>query len=462
MKNIPASLRPDSSPRKGSNRGGEDELTRHPSAGGKRGMMSSYGVLIALCLLLIVACLLPAIKVCLQSIALLLECNGTRPPRVLQPVLDTNLITEQVTIPAADGQTINATLYTPTSHLNAPGLVIVHGLDAGGMRSLLAYGQVEASTGLRVLIPDIAPLKSYSVGNVNLSDVNIIGASTQWLAHRTGRPVSLMGISFGGGLALVAAARKENAPNVKLVFDVGGYDDLSRVANFYVNGTDEGPKGENTKVRPNRWASYFLEYTDLVMLGTPEDIAALQPILKDRIINAAHHPRHEKEIISGLVAKLTPEEARKLNAILSDNKLDFAEIFQKTKPQLEEVSPHGNLEGLTAPVYILHGMYDDVIPSEEALWLEKDLPAGRLKMVLVTPLVSHVALKGSSVTWKDKWSLLYFMYKVHYAELEPYAASTHGREVAYTAIGSMAALMLCILVVLGYVLLGRTRMLEVK
>jgi pimeloyl-ACP methyl ester carboxylesterase len=371
---------------------------------------------VAAILIVVLAVLAPAAKVYLQAVAILLESNGDSLPRVLSSVLDKNILEKSVTIPSPDGP-IKGILYTPAGSPNAPGMVIVSGLDPGGIAGLSGYARLEASTGLRVLTPDIPQLDTYSVNGLDNSAVQRIGESARWLAARTGHAVGLMGISFSGGLVLTTAARPKYAPSVKMVFDVGGYDDLSRVVNFYMTGIDRGPNGENTRVQPSFWVQDFLQYTDLMVLGSQQDITALGPILKARIFDQQHHPKGEDKVIAEMIDKLSPEEGRKLTALLDEknNRLEFSRLIERSRQQMQDVSPHGHLSGITADVYILHGLMDDVIPSEEALWLQRDLPPGRLKKMLISPLISHVNIKGHSVTWKDKWALVYFMYRVHRA-----------------------------------------------
>lgn len=418
-----------------------------------RGRRIRPGIVVAICVALALALVVPTIVIYMRAMAVLVESNGSRVPWMLQPVLDNQVTAERVTIPVSGGGSIAGMLYTPVKNPNAAGLVIVPGLDPGGMDSLRTFGRLEASTGLRVLTPDIPPLKTYSVGNINMSDVTMMGESCRWLAHRTGRPVSLMGISFAGGLALVTAGEPQYASSIRLVLDVGGYDDLSRVVQFYVTGTDRGPDGENAAVHPSRWVQYFLEYTNLSILGTPTDIAALQPILKERILEAEHHPKGEEAKIAARIGALNPVEAGKLAEILDERneKQEFLELENERQPLLRQVSPHGNMENLTASVYILHGLYDDVIPSEEALWLQKDLPPGRLQLALISPLISHVNIQGKSVGWKDKWRLVFFMYRVQNAMLAPYAGSMYWEFAVYLAQVLAALLVLGLLVILGFV-----------
>ena len=78
-----------------------------------------------------------------------------------------------------------------------------------------------------------------------------------------------------------------------------------------------------------------------------------------------------------------------------------------SKAELAALSPRGHLQQIAAPVYLLHGAGDTVIPPSESEWAAQELGA-REHAALVTPLLSHV-----SVTDKpglgDQLALLRFM-----------------------------------------------------
>src|SRR6266498_3246369 len=69
-----------------------------------------------------------------------------------------------------------------------------------------------------------------------------------WLALESGlalnRPVGLMGISFSGGLSIVAAGRPSLAGHVAYVFAFGGHDDLPRVLRYLCTGSEPYPAHE--------------------------------------------------------------------------------------------------------------------------------------------------------------------------------------------------------------------------
>jgi pimeloyl-ACP methyl ester carboxylesterase len=84
------------------------------------------------------------------------------------------------------------------------------------------------------------------------------------------------------------------------------------------------------------------------------------------------------------------------------------EVIDAHEAQLLAISPEGKLASLRAPVFLLHGATDDIIPSTETLWLEKDIPRADLREVLITPAFSHVDPEKSSV-WTDELRLVEFL-----------------------------------------------------
>jgi pimeloyl-ACP methyl ester carboxylesterase len=72
------------------------------------------------------------------------------------------------------------------------------------------------------------------------------------------------------------------------------------------------------------------------------------------------------------------------------------------------VSPAGHLSTLEAPVFLLHGAADNVIPASETAWLAAEVPPSLLRAVVVTPAVKHVEIQGEP-TYEQQWELVRFM-----------------------------------------------------
>ena len=138
------------------------------------------------------------------------------------------------------------------------------------------FASWKAASGIRVLTPDMPELRAYRIKS---SSIDIMGESARWFAQQTGHPVTLMGVSFAGGMALMAAARPAYASSVKTVLVVGGYDDLARLAHFYVTGNEPRPDGTIETAQPNHFGAPLLEYMALAYLVPAGDRAAIEPVL---------------------------------------------------------------------------------------------------------------------------------------------------------------------------------------
>jgi pimeloyl-ACP methyl ester carboxylesterase len=75
---------------------------------------------------------------------------------------------------------------------------------------------------------------------------------------------------------------------------------------------------------------------------------------------------------------------------------------------MKAVSPEGKLSNLHVPVFVLHGATDDIIPSTESLWLQREIPPKYLRDVLITPAFSHVDPQKSP-KWSDELRLVNFL-----------------------------------------------------
>lgn len=347
----------------------------------------------------------PTVRAYLQAGAILKQLHGDPVPRLLRSVSDHPLAAQTVAIPSPAG-TVSARLYLPKDRPDAPGLVLVPGIQYLGMDEprLMAFAHSMAACGLRVLTPELPDSRDY---RIEPSDVDAVGASIAWLRHRTGHRVGLMGLSFSGSLALMAAAQPPYSADVSFVFTVGAYDDLYRLATFYVTGADPLPNDDIERVTPNNYGPWILEYQHLEDFVPPANVPAIRRALRARL-------ESNREAERRAVAKLTPIErgqyARLLN--IPGQVAALAESNKKHAGEMAAISPHGHLSGLRAPVYLLHGRGDDLIPFAESKWLAKDLPPGTLQDLLVSPLIAHVTPNQKKGGLWDRWRLLHLLAQV--------------------------------------------------
>jgi dienelactone hydrolase len=304
--------------------------------------------------------------------------------------------------------TARARLYEPAGE-RARGLVIVHGVHHLGMDEprLVRFARSIASTGIVVMTPDVRELADYTVDG---ESIGTIGASTVALRNRlVGHPaVGLMGLSFAGGLGLLAAADPRFASDIAYVVSVGGHDDLARVSRFFATGRIEEANGGVLELKPHDYGPLVLVYARAGDFFPPEDAAIARQALRLWLWESRDAARRGEE-------GLTAASKTKLD-LLFDGKIEtiapeLLRDIDARGPGMRAVSPHDRLGGVHVPVFLLHGASDNVIPSTEALWLARDLPTDTPRTLLVSHLIGHVEVEGKPPL-RERWAAVHFMASV--------------------------------------------------
>lgn len=352
----------------------------------------------------------PFTRAHLQAIAILQLVSGQKAPSILGKLVIEPVRTEDVSF-ATEAGVVRGRLYLPERHRDAPGLVILHGVHHLGIDEprLVGFARAMASCGLRVLTPELPGIKDY---HVDLGSARVIGASARWFAKQTGAPVGALGLSFSGGLALVAAGDPAYAKDFKFVVAVGSQDEMMHVANFYLTGQEVRPDGTTERLAPHEYGPLVLEYEHLEDFVSTEDEEAIRPVLRDHLYEDS---RGEKlaEAKLNLRQKLEATQLMNSSSMVTMAKLAASEV--KHAREMEELSPHDLLPTMSTPVYLLHGQADNIIPAAETLWMAKELPRTTLQEVLVSPVLSHLDLDEAKPRVEDQWRLVHFFALVMHA-----------------------------------------------
>lgn len=348
----------------------------------------------------------PFVKDHLQAIAVLREVASQPVPWAARaftvPVTTQDL---HFTIEAPGGeQTVRARLYTPQNRQNAPAMVIFHGVHHLGIDEprLVGFASAMASCGIRVLTPELPDIKDY---HVSQDSVRTIGESARWFARQTGGPVGVMGLSFSGGLALVAAADPLYHPDFKFVFAVGSQDSMARVSNYYWTNSDVRPDGTTEVLPAHEYGPLVLEYEYLEDFLPKQDLGPVRAVLRAHL----YEDRKAEAQASLALNETQKREALELmDATSPATRARIAAVIAKHASESAGLSPHGRLKHLNTPVYLLHGEADNIIPSPETLWMASELRQEDLKAVLVSPVLSHLNLDGPKPGAMDNWRLVHF------------------------------------------------------
>jgi len=360
----------------------------------------------------------PFIRAHMQSITVL-DLVANKPlPWLLHSTVTEPITTQDFTLPTSNGP-IRARLYIPQSHPNAPAIIVLHGVHHLGIDEprLIAFASAMSSCGLRVLTPELPDIKDYHVG---ANSIATIGDSAKWMALRNNdKPVGVMGLSFSGGLALLAAADPQWHNAIQFVVAIGSQDEMARVATFYRTGEDPLPTGDPERLIPHEYGALVLEYEhleDFVPVDHPEALAPIRAVLRA-------HLYEDWPGEKAALAALTPDQLALAHQLIdTTSPITRAQLAHAETLHIEDmagVSPHGHLKQLTTPVYLLHGAGDNIIPSAETEWMASELPAASLQAELISPVLSHINLDGANPTAMDQWRL------VHFFALILHAAEAH-------------------------------------
>jgi pimeloyl-ACP methyl ester carboxylesterase len=340
----------------------------------------------------------------LRSYAFLIQFLDPRASGLLVRFEEHGVDTKEVTLSTAQGP-VRARLYVPRGVAHPPGMVLVHGIHHLGIDEprLMNFARAAASDGFSVLTPEIAALADYHVDGASIST---IGESTAWLQQRLGTgPVTVVGVSFAGGLSLLAACDPRYAPHILTLVLMGAYDSLARVARFLATSQAEFPDGHMEPYTAHDYGAAVFVYSHLDQFFPASDLVVAHDALRDWLWERPSDAQ-------ALFPRLVPA-SRATMEILLTRQIDrlrpkLLEAIQEDDSQLSAISPEGKLAALHAPVFLLHGSTDDIIPSTESLWLEKEIPKRYLRAALITPAFSHVDPDKHAV-WTDQLRLVEFL-----------------------------------------------------
>ncbi|GHG73363.1 hypothetical protein [Comamonas sp. JC664] len=308
---------------------------------------------------------------------------------------------------------VRARLYRPQTQRGPP-VVLTSGVHADGIDEprLVKLAEDLAQGGQVVLTPEPADLLRYEI-TPRLPD--IIEDAAAWTAAQPALApegkVALYGISFSGGLSVVAAGRPALKERVAATLSFGGHGDLPRVLTFLCSG--ELPDGGH--LAPHDYGVVIILLNVAEKLVPPEQVEPLRAGIRT-FLRASH-----QAMVDRALAEQTFAEARELQATLPEpaatlmgyvNTRDVAKLGPRLLPFVKAFAADPALSPErspppSAPVFLLHGEGDTVIPAMESQRLAQALRPHTQVHALATPLITHAEMDGPQA-WMDVGRLVRF------------------------------------------------------
>ena len=314
----------------------------------------------------------------------------------------TGVTEERLTIPWRDG-TLPARRYLPASgHRRV--FLLTPGVHASGVEEprLVGFARELASMGHAVVTIGPPDLARYSI---NTRATDAIEDAARWLGQQRDLApdghIGLMGISFAGGLSIVAAGRPSIRDTVSFVVSLGGHADLPRTLRYLCTGDEPGSPHQ-----PPHDYGVVIILLGVVDRVVPEDQVAglregvltfLEASRLDLIDKAKSLAEFEHAKVLG--ASL-PEPARTVMGYV--NARDVAHLGPLLLPHVQAMGGDPALSPALSPppsarVFLLHGTGDNVIPAAESIQLARTLTERRVPVeLLVTPLITHAEVDQMS------------------------------------------------------------------
>ena len=352
-----------------------------------------------------------AVRPYVRATSLIVRTAGLERQHPTLAALQTDAVAERNdSVPSRFGP-LRARLYTPKTHTDGA-LLLTPGVNALGINEprLVAFARHLAASGFVVLTPELPDLSRYQI---TPRSTDMIEDAALWFSNRTdltrGHRPGLVGISFAGGLSIVAAGRPGLRGRIGFVFSFGGHANFQRVVRYLCSGTvPPAPGLDNAPpVPPPHDYGVAIVALDSVERIVPAD--QVEPLRRGILtfLHASHlalfdQKKAGEEFTQARVQEQAlPEPARTFLHLV--NERDVKDLGPRLLPQLASLGDDPALSpdqspAPDAPVFLLHGAEDNVVPARETLILARHLRPHTTTSVLVTPLISHAEVDRPATT----------------------------------------------------------------
>ena len=318
------------------------------------------------------------------------------------------------------GGDVPAQFYRPDGRISRSALLIpgIHSMGINEPR-LTALARDLAGSGVMVMTLALPDLQHYQL---TTQSTDVIEDAVGWMTSRVDLApdghIGLIGISFAGGMSVVAAGRPSIRDKLAYVVSFGGHSDLPRVLHYLATGEQKQLPGVRA-VPPHDYGVAVLLYQFADQGIVPADqvaplrkgietfLYASQLTLVDmNRANAGFEQARE-------FAKTLPEPARAYMTYVNDRNvkklgpalLPYLKVTGVDSPTLSaERSPSVP----AAPVFLLHGSEDSVIPTSESVLLADYLRSRGVEVhLLISELITHAEFDRAAAA-ADTWRLISF------------------------------------------------------
>jgi dienelactone hydrolase len=323
------------------------------------------------------------------------------------------------TVPTRHGD-VAAQFYRPDDGFSRT-VLLVPGIHSMGIDEprLTALARDLAGSGVMVMTLALPDLQRYQI---TPRSTDVIEDAVTWIATRPdlapdGR-VGIAGISFAGGLSIVAAGRPSIRDRVAFVLSFGGHADLPRVMRYLATGEETHVPGVENQPPHDYGVAVILYGLADQGIVPPDQIAPLRKGVEIFLLASQLTLRDMNEANATFqkardYVKTLPEPAATYMTYVNDR--NVKKLGPALVPYLSALgadSPALSADRAPAapiaPVFLLHGSGDTVIPAAESVLLADDLRRkGSHVHLLLSDLITHAEIDRTAAA-AETWKLVAF------------------------------------------------------
>jgi pimeloyl-ACP methyl ester carboxylesterase len=305
------------------------------------------------------------------------------------------------------GGRLKAHLFTPAAGQPIGAWLVVQGLHHQGPADprFDRFCRVLAQAGFLVLAPFLPDQCALRLSERSADDLATAFDELERRARelRLGKP-AVFSISFGSQPAIALAARPSHADRIGSLALFGGFADFPATIRHVMGGQDHDPTNAPVVLL------HLLDELDAAV-----DRQALEAALRRMVERTWGRPELKRPgardaIAAEVAAPLGPRERELFlhGCLLSNGAADaLGRLLEQAAPRFAFADPRPLLPRVRAPILIVHGRDDDVVPWTEALRLRAAIPARHPTETIVSGLYGHTAstTPGLIALTREIWTL---------------------------------------------------------
>jgi pimeloyl-ACP methyl ester carboxylesterase len=299
-------------------------------------------------------------------------------------------------------------------------ILLIPGIHSMGIEEPRLKGLAEdlAATGHPVVTSALPDLQAYTITQRSADVIeDLVAQLTMKTDLAPDGRIGIAGISFAGGLSLAAAGRPRIRDHVAFVLSFGGHGDLPRVMHYLATGEETAVPGVATHP-PHDYGVAVILYALAGRGVVPAD--QVEPLrdgvrtflLASQLTLVSREQAEATFAKARRMAEAMPEPARTYMGYVNDRAV--AKLGPVLVPFLDQLGvddPALSPQRATpprAPVFLLHGDEDTVIPPAESVLLGETLRMkGANVHVLLSHLITHAELDRTGDV-AEAWRLIAF------------------------------------------------------